>query len=68
MPLEADAVDRAIVVATQGGLPLVARPYHAIGEQIGVSGEEVMARLALKRHLILPWKSRQNNSPASFPK
>jgi siroheme decarboxylase len=40
-----DATDRAIVVATQRGLPLVARPYHAIGEQIGVSGEEVMARL-----------------------
>ncbi len=45
MPFAADAVDRAIVVATQGGLPLVARPYHAIGEQIGVSGEAVMARL-----------------------
>ena len=45
MPLMSDAIDRAIVVATQGGLPLVARPYHAIGEQIGVSGEEVMARL-----------------------
>jgi len=41
-----DSTDRAIVVATQGGLPLVARPYHAIGEQISVSGEEVMARLA----------------------
>ncbi len=45
MPFAADAVDRAIVVATQAGLPLVARPYHAIGEQIGVSGEAVMARL-----------------------
>ena len=45
MPLEADATDRALIVATQGGLPLVARPYHAIGAQIGVSGEEVMARL-----------------------
>jgi len=46
MPLMPDATDRAIVVTTQGGLPLVARPYHAIGEQIGVSGEAVMARLA----------------------
>ena len=45
-PLRSDATDRAIVVATQGGLPLVARPYHAIGEQIGVSGEEVMARFS----------------------
>jgi DNA-binding Lrp family transcriptional regulator len=44
--LTLDATDRAIVVATQGGLPLVPRPYHAIGEQIGVSGKEVMARFA----------------------
>ena len=44
-PFEADAIDRAIVVATQGGLPLVARPYHAIGAQIGISGEAVMACL-----------------------
>jgi len=40
-----DSVDRAIVVATQGGLPLVSRPYHAVGEEIGVSGEEVILRL-----------------------
>jgi DNA-binding Lrp family transcriptional regulator len=46
MPLAFDATDRAIVVATQGGLPLVPRPYHAVGEQVGVSGEEVMARFA----------------------
>ena len=29
-----DEIDRALIVATQGGLPLVARPYHAIGEQL----------------------------------
>ncbi len=40
-----DAADRAIIVATQGGLPLVPRPYHAIAEQTGLSVEEVMARL-----------------------
>ena len=39
-----DPVDRAIVMATQGGLPLVPQPYHAVGERIGVSGEEVIAR------------------------
>lgn len=39
-----DAIDRALVVATQRGLPLVAKPYHAVGEQIGVGGEEVMMR------------------------
>ncbi|MGA9394704.1 MAG: AsnC family transcriptional regulator [Azonexus sp.] len=40
-----DAIDRALIVATQGGLPLVARPYQRIGEQIGIAGEEVMRRL-----------------------
>ena len=40
-----DATDRTIIVATQGGLPLVPRPYHAIAEQTGLSVEEVMARL-----------------------
>ena len=40
-----DATDRALIVATQGGLPLVARPYQAIGEQIGIAGEEVVRRL-----------------------
>ena len=41
-----DPIDRALVVATQGGLPLTPRPYHAIGEQIGVSGAEVMTRFS----------------------
>ena len=40
-----DAIDRALIVATQGGLPLVARPYQLVGEQVGIAGEEVMARL-----------------------
>jgi DNA-binding Lrp family transcriptional regulator len=40
-----DAADRRILVATQGGLPLVPRPYHAIGEKLGLASEEVMARV-----------------------
>jgi siroheme decarboxylase len=40
-----DTADRAIVLATQGGLPLVPRPYHAIAERLGMSGEEVLARM-----------------------
>lgn len=40
-----DATDRQLVVATQGGLPLVPRPYHALAEQLGISAEEAMARL-----------------------
>ena len=40
-----DALDRRIIVATQEGLPRVPQPYHAIAAQVGVSAEEVMARL-----------------------
>ncbi len=40
-----DATDRALIVATQAGLPLTPRPYHALAEQIGISAEEVMERL-----------------------
>ena len=40
-----DERDRAIVVATQGGLPLVPRPYHAIAEQVGMPVEDVIRRL-----------------------
>ncbi|MDD5388018.1 MAG: AsnC family transcriptional regulator [Gallionellaceae bacterium] len=40
-----DALDLRLITATQSGLPLVPRPYHAIAEQIGLSVEEVMARL-----------------------
>ena len=40
-----DAIDRQIIVATQSGLPRVARPYHAIAAQLGVAAEEVMRRL-----------------------
>ena len=30
-------LDRRIVLATQGGLPLVARPYAAVAETLGVA-------------------------------
>lgn len=40
-----DEIDRAIIRATQAGLPLTPRPYHAVAEQIGLSPDEVMARL-----------------------
>ena len=46
-----DAADRAIILATQSGLPLLSRPYHAIAEQLGMSGEEVMARMQRMRAL-----------------
>ena len=40
-----DATDRRIIAATQAGLPLVARPYHAVAEQLGLEPAEVMTRL-----------------------
>jgi|SRR5215831_959347 len=38
-------IDRAIVRATQEGLPRVARPYHAVADAIGVAPELLLARL-----------------------
>jgi DNA-binding Lrp family transcriptional regulator len=40
-----DEIDRRLVIATQGGLPLVSRPYEAIAGQLGCSAEEVVRRL-----------------------
>ncbi len=40
-----DELDRRIIVATQEGLSLVPRPYHAVAEALGVAPEQVMARL-----------------------
>ena len=44
MPLS--EFDRRLIRATQGGLPIVARPYEAVGAMLGVSGEMVRERLA----------------------
>lgn len=40
-----DSVDLALVAACQTGLPLTPRPYHAIAEQLGLTADEVMARM-----------------------
>lgn len=42
-----DAVDRALIVATQGGLPLVSDPWAEIGDRLGISADEVRRRLEL---------------------
>ncbi|MBK7355909.1 Lrp/AsnC family transcriptional regulator [Propionivibrio sp.] len=39
-------IDRRLVLATQGGLPLVPRPYEQLGEQLGIPADEVMTRLS----------------------
>ena len=43
MPL--DDFDRRLIAATQAGLPLVPRPFDAVGERLGCSGEQVRRRL-----------------------
>lgn len=40
-----DEFDRALIAATQMGLPLLNRPYDAVGASLGVSGETVRNRL-----------------------
>lgn len=44
--MQLDAIDRQIIQATQAGLPLVSEPYRAVAEQLGVTAEEVMRRMA----------------------
>lgn len=40
-----DETDRRIIRATQGGLPFVERPYHAVAAELGLEPAEVMRRL-----------------------
>lgn len=41
-----NAIDERIVRATQGGLPLVSRPYAAISAQTGIAEKEVLLRMS----------------------
>ncbi|HZX31100.1 MAG TPA: AsnC family transcriptional regulator [Rhodocyclaceae bacterium] len=40
-----DELDRALVRATQAGLPLVPGPYEVLGREVGIPAGEVIARL-----------------------
>lgn len=40
-----DELDRALIIATQGGLPLVSDPWAEIGGSLGISAAEVRRRL-----------------------
>lgn len=40
-----EETDRRLILATQAGLPLVPRPYHAVAEQLGMEAAEVIERL-----------------------
>ncbi len=41
-----DARDRELVNLLHGGFPIEAEPYARVGEQLGISGAEVIMRLA----------------------
>lgn len=40
-----DRIDRALLAALEGGLPLVPRPYQTLSEGLGLSEAEVITRL-----------------------
>ena len=40
-----DAIDRRLVVETQGGLPLTPRPFREIARKLGLTEDAVIARL-----------------------
>ncbi|MGE5490195.1 MAG: AsnC family transcriptional regulator [Actinomycetota bacterium] len=40
-----DELDRALVRATQAGLPMVPEPYEVLGREVGIPAGEVVARL-----------------------
>lgn len=52
--MQLSQLDRALIAATQSGLPLVPRPYEAVGAVLGVPGDWVRERLAqmLERGLV----------------
>jgi len=43
--MKLDAIDRQIIQATQAGLPLIAEPYQAVADQLGLSADDVMQRM-----------------------
>jgi len=40
-----DAIDRKLINALHGGVPIEERPYLVIGDQLGISEDEVIERL-----------------------
>lgn len=40
-----DETDRAIIKATQSGLPLTPQPYHDVARQLGIDAEDLMTRM-----------------------
>lgn len=40
-----DDIERRIVIATQGGLPLVPQPWDAVAEKVGIGVDELLTRV-----------------------
>jgi siroheme decarboxylase len=40
-----NAIDRALIQASQAGLPLTPQPYHTLAQQLGISADDVMQRM-----------------------
>mgnify|MGYP000457009255 CR=1 FL=1 len=47
--MELTPADRALLAALEAGLPLVPRPFAALGERLGLAEHEVLSRLAALR-------------------
>lgn len=43
--MKLDSIDRQIIQATQTGLALTSKPYHAIAEQLNLTAHDVMLRM-----------------------
>jgi DNA-binding Lrp family transcriptional regulator len=42
-----DNIDRALILATQSGLPLMPQPYQTLAKPLNISAEEVMQRMSV---------------------
>ena len=43
--MDLDATDRALLNRLQDGVPLVDRPFAAVGEELGLAEDDVLARV-----------------------
>ena len=51
---ELDLIDKKLLDIIQTAFPLVSRPYAALGEQLGISEEEALARVkAMKERRVI---------------
>ena len=53
MAKELDEVDQELLTTTQRNFPLVAEPYKAIGDRLGIDADEVIERLKDLKVLVI---------------